>query len=600
MKLKNKYIGFLSVGLLSLLAGCEDLKFGNAFLEKPINTDVTIDIVFSQKKYAEQALAEVYHSLPDYLPTDGKLSWGTLETITDLGENTKAAGAQGYYTGTLTAIDTGQFPYRLDPTGVEEAGACSPMYGIRKAWIYLENVDRVPDMTNQEKEVSKAEAALIIAFHYAQMLRHYGGMPWINHAYKPGDDMTCTRMTVKETVAKIDSLIDATSKILPWSVEDTEEGRMTAAAALALKSRVHLFAASPLFNAETPFRKGEASDKLFTWYGNYEPTRWQNALNAGLAFLEANQANGNYYSLVNTGNPREDFVSAYFDRCNKEGIIVSHRFVTYDPNSKSFQQIKFGTGGITGNYADMFEMADGTPFSWDNPEHRSYPFFDNKNKPVRDIRMYETLIVNGDKWGSRTAEIWLGGRESCEGSNVSTFQRNAYNGYGMRKFQRDLGNEMRKKFYSCPLLRLPEIYLNIAEAMNELGQATTQDKFGRNAYDYVNLVRNRVGMPGLDEAISTPGEQLREAILHERAVEFGFEEVRYFDINRWKRVDYLKAKLHRLKITKENGKLSYEVRYDMLHKRGYLERWDDRYFLLPIPQSEINKKYGLVQNPGWE
>lgn len=118
MKLKFKYIGLLPACFLSILAGCEDLKFGNAFLEKPISTDVTIDTVFSSKKYAEQALAEVYHSLPDYLPTDGRLSWGTLETITDLGENTKAAGAQGYYNGTLTAIDTGQFPYRLDPAAL--------------------------------------------------------------------------------------------------------------------------------------------------------------------------------------------------------------------------------------------------------------------------------------------------------------------------------------------------------------------------------------------------------------------------------------------------------------------------------------------------
>ena len=84
----------------------------------------------------------------------------------------------------------------------------------------------------------------------------------------------------------------------------------------------------------------------------------------------------------------------------------------------------------------------------------------------------------------------------------------------MRKFQRDLSTEMRKKFYSCPLLRLPEIYLNIAEAMNELGLATTPDKFGRTAYDYVKLVRNRVDMPGLDESIVTPGEKLREAILN--------------------------------------------------------------------------------------
>ena len=140
----------------------------------------------------------------------------------------------------------------------------------------------------------------------------------------------------------------------------------------------------------------------------------------------------------------------------------------------------------------------------------------------------------------------------------------------MRKFLRDRSTEVGGKFYSCPLIRLPEIYLNIAEAMSELGKATEKDEFGRDAYDYVNLVRERVKMPALTNQKVASGLPLREAILHERAVEMGFEEVRYVRDNK------------------------------IANPRGWIKRWTDRYFLIPIPLDEINKKYGLVQNPGWE
>ena len=144
-----------------------------------------------------------------------------------------------------------------------------------------------------------------------------------------------------------------------------------------------------------------------------------------------------------------------------------------------------------------------------------------------------------------TLEIYKGGREQCDGYS-DELARATYNGYGMRKFLRDRSTEVGGKFYSCPLIRLPEIYLNIAEAMNELGKATDKDEFGRDAYDYVNLVRERVKMPALTSQKAAPGLPLREAILHERAVEMGFEEVRYFDLTRWKRDDLFKTPIERL------------------------------------------------------
>ena len=143
MKNYKKYIGCLSLSVLTLI-GCEDLKFGEKFLDKPISNEQNIDSVFNKKVYAEQALAETYHSLPDYLPMQGRLGYGVLEMLTDLGDWTKK-GAPKFYTGTVDGTNTylEHLPYRLDVASATIG--VGPVYGIRRAYIYIENVDRVPD-----------------------------------------------------------------------------------------------------------------------------------------------------------------------------------------------------------------------------------------------------------------------------------------------------------------------------------------------------------------------------------------------------------------------------------------------------------------------
>lgn len=233
MKNYKKYMGCLSLFALTLI-GCEDLKFGEKFLDKPISNEQNIDSVFNKKVYAEQALAETYHSLPDYLPMQGRLGYGVLEMLTDLGDWTKK-GAPKFYTGTVDGTNAylEHLPYRLDVDN--RTIGVGPIYGIRRAYIYIENVDRVTDMTADEKAIGKAEAQVIIAYHYSQMLRYYGGMPWIDHAYTAEDAMKFPRMTVEETVQKIIGLLDAAASVLPWQVDADNDGRMTAASALALK-----------------------------------------------------------------------------------------------------------------------------------------------------------------------------------------------------------------------------------------------------------------------------------------------------------------------------------------------------------------------------
>lgn len=602
MKKNYLYIGSF-IALLATSTSCEDLKFGDSFLEKPITTDITIDTVFAHRKYAEQVLTEVYHSLPDFLCMDGKLAWGVLDAMTDIGDVVVSSNvANPYYMGQMSsATSPGWMPYRLDDTS-DNAKISGPVTACRMAYIFLENVDRVPDMTAEEKERRKAEAKVIIAYHYMDMLRYYGGMPWIDHAYTAEDDMKFVRMTVEEHVNKIVQLCDEAAKVLPWHVGENDYGRMTAAGALALKNRTLQFAASPLFNSEKPYMEGAAADARNTWYGNYDPARWQNALDSGLEFLRENNKNGNYYELVKTGDPRKDFTAGYYDRYTGETLINSNRFNRMTQAwYYCVSVMRWGNSIPSGVYGDMFETIKGEAFDWNNPLHAAHPFFDADGNMTRDPRLYETLWVNGDKFRGRTVEMYQGGRETWEGTG-STLSMNFYDGYGLRKFALDHDKELFNHYYQCPLMRLSEIYLDIAEAMNELDKATQKDEFGRDAYDYINLVRNRVNMPDLTSVKIAPGKALREAILHERVVEFGFEDSRYFDINRWKKYeDWLNRDYYRLKAYKNTDEsMRYECTNDVFQPRIWIERWSNKYYLLPIYVNEVNKKYGLIQNPGWE
>ena len=393
--MKNKSLIILCGLLASLFIGCEDLKFGDNFLEKPNSDDVSIDTVFSSKKYADQALNQFYKSLWDFMPTlrgchpEGLI----LDGYTDIGYAQPISWTRGDFNSSSSCINFPYFPFHSQITEVTG----NPSFGIRKAYIYIENVDKVPDMTDDEKRIRKAEAKVVIAFHYTQMIRFYGGMPWIDHAYAADEIFQFPRLTLEETVNKTVALLDEAATDLPWSTTAEEYGHMTAAAAKALKFRLLLFVASPLFNNKAPYYDGQAATELLTWYGNQQDSRWEAALEAGREFLRLNMQNGDYYRIENTGNPREDYVNGYFTKGNQEVVMASFRWGTYDGVDKPFRMYESGYGIPRGNYADMFQWKDGSTFDWNNQTHRAHPFFDEKGQPNRDVRLYENLLVKGPK-----------------------------------------------------------------------------------------------------------------------------------------------------------------------------------------------------------
>lgn len=583
----------ISLGLLAgVIIGCEDLKFGTNFLEKPISDEVSIDTVFSQKRYADQALNQFYKSLPDYTPSLNGYHYEAyiLDVFSDLGYTTRLSWNHGSIT---SASGNSNFPYQL--TNKEVMG--DPTYGIRKAYIYLENVDKVPDMSDEEKKRRKAEAKVVIGYHYMDMIRYYGAVPWIDHAYAADEVFKFPRLPLEEVVAKTVGLLDEAAKDLPWYTTDAEYGHMTAAVAKALKFRLLMFVASPLFNHATPYYEGEAATERLSWYGDYQESRWRAALEAGKEFFRLNKLNGDYYRVENTGNPREDYINGYFTKGNREVVMASFRWATYVKGNKGFRMFDQGYGMPRANHADMFLWKDGSKFDWNNPEHRAHPFFDAAGKPTRDIRLYETLVVNGDKYKGRTAEVYVGGLEAPGGASKDEKMKFQF-GYGFRKFIRDKANEMNNKPYSCPLIRMPEMHLYMAEVMNQLNLASTKDnESGMDAYDHLNIVHERAGLPAVTAAEVPAGDDLLNYLLDERAREFGQEDIRNHDMRRYRKgAEWATRPVRELIITKDDETKEFIYKNNVRQEK-YL--WYDHWYLIPFPVSEINKKYGLIQNPGW-
>lgn len=167
------------------------------------------------------------------------------------------------------------------------------------------------------------------------------------------------RLTLEETVAKTVDLLDEAAKDLPWFTTDAEYGHMTAAVAKAIKFRLLMFVASPLFNNEVPYYEGQAATEHLSWYGDYQENRWRAALEAGKEFLRLNKENGDYYRVENTGNPREDYINGYFTKGNREVVMASFRWGVYEKGIKPFRMYDQGYSLPRGNHADMFLWHDG-------------------------------------------------------------------------------------------------------------------------------------------------------------------------------------------------------------------------------------------------
>ncbi len=622
MKNLYKILPLILSGVI-LFNSCSDIAFNDSFLDgKPENVGETLDDMFESEYFANQILTTSYSYLPMYLSFGWDSCWnamrgGLSEELTDIAHSySSSSGATNlYYTGAYNASTTTNYEkYSFTGDGVWES--------IRYAYLYLENVDKVPDMTDELKAQRKAEAKTILALQYYEMLSNMGGIVWADSSMDIEDlvNFDGTRLSVRASLEKIIGLLDEAIVDLPWNYTVYESGRMSRASARALKVRALLFVASPLFNNDEPYH-AEAND--LTWLGAYDETLWTDAKTAVEEFMDDWNANGYYEisdgtngetaesvqvdkstsTLTKFGKLRNGYINGYWLRGSTENLISIR---TNDVNGDTWQRYSgslfyratdygFAVNCPTLEYFEMFPQANGEDFpedfDWSNPS--SDPFGN------RDPRLFENIVIPGDYYSpivdnmSNVAQSYEGGAHSFGVANSS--------GFRLRKWALEYGTSslygvasMYQAAHNC-YMRLPEIYLAYAEILNHLNNGPTEE-----ACQMVDVVRARVGLPEISRSMNQ--DEFLEFVLRERAIELGFEDVRWYDIIRYKRSDLLTKPLHGLKITLDsNATYGYTFEEVELPTRYWQKsgNWDNKWFLSVFPQDELVKDYGLEQNPGW-
>ena len=465
--------------------------------------------------------------------------------------------------------------------------------------IFFERVDNVGFTDETEKTKLVGQVRFIRAFEYWDLIARWGAMPIITKSFSINDREEIVgqkRNTYKECIDFLVSELDQAAKELPANWSGDDYGRATSVAALALKSRILLYAASPLMNEDVKIPE--------VGYTTPEPDRWQKAAKAATEALDAAQTAG--YELYNlNGDPSKNYQLIFMDNtaANKETLFARMGTSSADGESiSSCDQYNNpnGYGGWGGNcplqeLVDAYEVVkDGvaSKFDWNNPEEKANPYAN------RDPRFYATILYDGAKWMTRNVETYFDVDNNgtiIGGGKDTKFGNDSWNasptGYNMKKFM-DEGYALNSWNFCARNwihLRMAELYLNKAEALYHIG-----DEEG--AREALKPVRQRAGMP----AVTATGADLLEAIKNERRIEFAFEEHRYFDVRRWKEAPkYFGSTVHAITIKKyPDGKKTYEV--DKLRSDvGGDRKWDDKMYWLPIPKSEMDKNPNLVQNPGY-
>ena len=585
----RKYAALLVGAGMCMATSCSEISFGNEFLgDAPESSGSTLGTMFSSKINAEEVMTRAYQGLPYGLPctADNRLGGNILEMLTDLGQSYRNNGSdapfQQYYGGAVNANTiSGNAPYLF--------GGETDWATIKYAWIYIENVDRVPDMTASEKKSKIAEAKMLIALSYFNLMRYIGGVIWLDHSVAVNETMEFPRITFAETVERINALIDEAIPDLPWRWDDNNDGRMSMAGAMALKFKLLQWAASPTFNADTPWHP-QADE--YTCYGNYDRQRWTAAANAGKAFFDEVNRRGGIALIKAAGNTHDEYRKAYrrayYNRGGTEILISLRKGYGADICSEYYNSRLYS--GPTLNYVDMFPWKDGTDFpadfDWEHPDRA--PFFENEGGtlvPTRDPRLYENVACPGD--------IYFNGLPAPVYIPNDSYRKGETTGFLTMKFILQTAAD-RSVPVQWPHTRLAEIMLGYAEVLNEVNNGPTAE-----AYRMVNEVRARVGLSPLPDGMDH--DAFFEAVLRERALELGFEEVRWFDLVRNnRRQDFVKP-LYGLVTTGDNANHPTKFTFEKfsLPERIWAKNWDAKWYLMPIPQSEINKKYGMTQNPGW-
>ena len=681
---KNSIILLLSICSVLCISSCvEKFAIGDAFLEKAPGVDVNIDTVFTNAEYTRNFLWSAYGQIYCTYTAGNMINGAPIDALTDSYHCYCNWGGpiQTYYPGSLTEDSQdnsdgnlqGKFAFATmqDDFNVEQGGGRVSIYEtVRKCWQIIENIDRVPDMSDDEKSRLRGEAYTIMASRYFDAFRNFGGLCLATKAYEVGEPFEGGRATAMQTVNFIDSLIVCAINEpgFIWNIPNADigqwSGRLTRASARALRAKVWLFAASPLFNSPAPYmeyapEKSEGTNIEHVWFGKEDRSLWDKCLQCCNEFFDDNAKNGNYYELIQPTTQDEAGYRTAFRRAYRYRNDETHHEKIFDAHPTQLFSDSVTDGAVTNSWGwgwsgfaiDGLRQGGAVPTNelmecFGMQDGRVFPYTDiygaGKNPDGidiyanRDPRLYETMMVprqslpaGFDYAGVAYIDSWLNGAMYYNKDKFGDADSDdAHSGYRKFKWMLDYTNDrLNDEFIGISYIRLAEMYLIRAEAKAETGNLS-------GALDDLHIVRSRVGLgrledmnPGLN--LKSNKDNLIDEILRERNCEIGAECAdRLYDMIRRKRQDLFTKPLHEIRIYRldESGKrmgidgngnrldekllwdsstpwpkFEYEKVQITIGARRWWDPgfWTNKWYLDPVSRNEVQKKYGLTQNPGW-
>lgn len=541
----------LLVFLFAFVSSCND----DVLNTKPADR-FTEEAVWADKALIEAFIGNAYRTIPSGL----RYSLYGLSVVTDENNARSNAWAWSVWSGNLTPDFLGEVDYW---TGANSRNI-NYWQPINRVNLFFEKIDseRPIEIEEETKNRMIGEMKVLRAYSYFKLISLFGGVPLITKTFSLDDDFKLPRNTYDECMNFVLSELDEAIALLPLTYDARNQGRVTKGAAMAVKSRALLYRASPLNNPENDLQK------------------WRDAADAAKAVIDLGIYDlfPDYRTMFleeNIYNQEMIWQRPYNQFASPETVYVE---LSLYPNGYN----GFGQVHPLHNLVEDYETTNGLLPKDD-------PSFDPQNPYVnRDPRFYASILYDGAPFQGREVETFLpGGRDSNEGP-VSAWNA-TQTGYYQLKFANERivnpsGNNMSQTPWT--FYRYAEILLNYAEASYFLGDEAT-------AREYINKVRSRpsVSMPDVTET----GAALFDRLVNERRIELVFEEHRWFDVRRWKILPQVAEEDRTRMIVRKNpdGTKTYEVAF---WKEGV---FNEANYLLPIPQSEINKNGLLEQNPGY-
>lgn len=517
--------------------------------------------------------------------------------------------------------------------------------GLRTCNIFLENIQKVPDITEEERAQWIAEVNTLKAYYHFFLMRMYGPIPVIrkNLPISAGvDEVQVEREPVDSVVTYIARLVDESVENLPLSIsnEDQELGRITKPIALAIKAKALVFGASPLFNGNSDYANFRNKDGRQLISQTPDINKWKEAAQACKDAIDASHEAGHslyrFTKTIATNNISAKTQLALDIRCaitedfnseviwgfkNARSSTLQSLATAYGNGAGATQNSVSGIGWFAANMeaCEMFYTKNGVPIdedlTWDyenryntlktvKPEDKSYmyPGFNTSSFNIdREARFYADLSFAGSSFFYSTYVdenklVYYTGL----GDKISK-DRYSMTGYWPKKLVNYKNSGTSSTSYSIvpytwPTIRLAELYLFYAEAQNEFSGPSPA------VYQYVDSVRARAGLDGVVQSWSqfssnpskfSTKEGLRNIIQQEIMIEFIFEGSNYWNMRRWRRMDLLNRPVTGWDVFERTSN-TYFNRVVYYQPTNSLKD-----FLAPIREYNLSVNHNLVQNPLW-